>query len=128
VRFGFHIELHLIDVAPTPVLARLEGLHDWVMNRVEAFGGLLILGAVAATDMTTRKAQAKIHARVARIRMIAAALGAQFYFLDLIEKEARSHLGNFSADALTPHLFRWQAETGLRLNDVKTTERIDRHL
>jgi hypothetical protein len=37
------LEQNLIDVAPDPVLSRLERLNDRMVGRVEMLGGVLIL-------------------------------------------------------------------------------------
>ena len=45
------LEHYLVDVTPTPVFIRLEGLDNRVVGRVEMLGGVLILRRIAAADM-----------------------------------------------------------------------------
>jgi len=50
------LEHDLIDVAPAPVFAWLEGLDDWVFGRMEVFGRVLVLRGVATANMPTDEA------------------------------------------------------------------------
>ncbi len=50
------LEHDLIDVAPAPVFARLEGLDDRVIGRMEVFGRVLVLRGVATANMPTDEA------------------------------------------------------------------------
>jgi hypothetical protein len=50
------LEHDLIDVAPAPVFAWLEGLDDRVIARMEVFGRVLVLRGVATADMPTDEA------------------------------------------------------------------------
>jgi hypothetical protein len=58
------LEHYLIDVTPPPLLPWLEGLHDWVVRRVKVFGGVLILGIIAAANMPAFEAEAQVHPRI----------------------------------------------------------------
>ncbi len=58
------LEHHLVDVTPTPVFSRLKRLDNWVVSRVEVFGGVLILGRIAATNMPAFEAEAQVYPRV----------------------------------------------------------------
>src|SRR6266849_584605 len=43
----YGVELHLVDVAPAPLVTRLGGFHDGVAGGVEVFRRMLILRRVA---------------------------------------------------------------------------------
>src|SRR5436190_3514061 len=82
-RFSRSSELHvdLVDVAPAPAFPRLEGGDDRMPGLLEMLGGVLVLRLVAAADVPTLPAQAKMHpgvsggeaflaaARVGRVRL-----------------------------------------------------------
>src|SRR5688500_13187976 len=55
----------LVDEAPAPVLARLEGLHDRVARGVEVLGGVRVLGVVAAADVAADQAHSQVDPGVA---------------------------------------------------------------
>jgi hypothetical protein len=55
------LEHHLVDVTPTPVFIRLEGLDDRVVGRVEMLSGVLVLGRIAAANMPTFEAEAQVY-------------------------------------------------------------------
>jgi len=46
------IQLELVNITPTPIFARLGGPHDGMLGRVEVLGRMLILGRIAATNMS----------------------------------------------------------------------------
>jgi len=54
-----------IDVAPHPVLTRLDGLYDRVAGGVKVFGGVLVFGGIAAAYVSAGAAQAQMHPGVA---------------------------------------------------------------
>jgi len=46
-------QIHAIDIAPAPIFAWLEGLHESMAGGVKMFGRMFAGGGVAAADMTT---------------------------------------------------------------------------
>src|SRR6202008_3465142 len=58
----FHQDL--IDVAPAPVLARLERGNDRVLRRAEVLGRVFVLRLVATPDVAAGPAQGQIHPAV----------------------------------------------------------------
>jgi hypothetical protein len=56
---------HLVDVAPAPTLAGLEGGHDRVLRRAEVLRRMLVLRAVATADVPAGPAQAQVYPLVA---------------------------------------------------------------
>src|SRR2546430_9505482 len=73
----------LVDVAPPPILFRLERLDDRVLRLAEVFGGVFVLRIVAAADVPTREAQTQMHPLIAGLQTIFASVGARGYFADL---------------------------------------------
>ncbi len=61
--------------APTPVFARLEGLHDGVFGAVVVLGGVLVFGGVTAADVAAFQAKAEVEPLVAGLEAFFAALG-----------------------------------------------------
>jgi diketogulonate reductase-like aldo/keto reductase len=85
------LDFDLVGVAPAPVFARLERLHDRMGSVLEVFGRVTIRGAVAASDMATRQAQTQMHPSGADLKAILASLGAGLYFVDLIQVSTFRH-------------------------------------
>src|SRR5271170_4095448 len=65
----------LVDVAPDPVLAGLERLHQRVARRVEVLRGVLVGRGVAAVDLPAGQAQAQVHPGAADLHALAAPRG-----------------------------------------------------
>jgi hypothetical protein len=66
----------LVDVAPAPVFAGLEGLNNWVVGRVEMLCRMLVFRRVAAADVPTNKALAQMYPGVASFQAVLAAVCA----------------------------------------------------
>ena len=49
-------EKHFVYITPSPVLARLKGLHDGMLSLMKVFGRMLVFGGIAAADVTAEKA------------------------------------------------------------------------
>jgi hypothetical protein len=76
-------EHNLVDVAPHPVFARLDGLHDGVLAVAEMLGGMLVFGRIAAADVAAFAANAEMHPSVAHLKALFAALGLWLDVFDL---------------------------------------------
>lgn len=50
------VELHLVDVTPSPGLTRFNRPHDRMLGRVKMLGCMLIRGRVAAPNMAANLA------------------------------------------------------------------------
>jgi hypothetical protein len=59
------LEHDLVDVTPAPVFPWLEGSNNRVVRRVEMPGGVLVLGIIAAADMSAFETEAQVHPRIA---------------------------------------------------------------
>lgn len=55
------LDVGFVDIAPSPVFTRLEGLHDRMTSRVEVSSGVFVLRGVAATNISAGKAEAQMH-------------------------------------------------------------------
>jgi hypothetical protein len=51
---------YIVDVTPSPVLARLKRAHDRVFCLFEMFGGVPVLRGIAAADMAADFAKAQM--------------------------------------------------------------------
>jgi hypothetical protein len=81
-------ESHFVDVTPHPIFARLKRANNGMVHRMKMFGGVLILGRIAAADFTARQAQPQVHPFVADLEALFAAFRFGFHRLDLIEMRA----------------------------------------
>jgi hypothetical protein len=79
---------HLVDVAPSPVLAGLDRLHDGMLCAVKMFGGVLILGGIAAAHMAANQAQAEMDPGVAHFQAFLASGTAGRHFADFLDVRA----------------------------------------
>src|SRR5690242_3818640 len=53
-------QLELVDIAPSPFLARLEAPHDGMVGFVEVFRGVLVGRLIAAAHVAAFETQAKV--------------------------------------------------------------------
>src|SRR5258708_6956101 len=87
------LHFHFVHVTPAPVLARLEGLDDGMPGRVEVFGRVRVLRAVAAADVPAGQAQAQMHPGVAHFQAFLAASATRRYITNRPEMgTGRCHL------------------------------------
>ncbi len=68
------LEEELVDVTPAPVFPWLEGLNNGMIGRVEMLGGVLVLGIVAAADMTTDETDTQMHPGIPDFQTILTAI------------------------------------------------------
>jgi hypothetical protein len=78
------IEFHLVDIAPAPILSRLKGPHDGVLGGVKVFGGVPVLGRIAATHVAARHAQAEVDPSIPHLEALGATVGLRLHFTNLI--------------------------------------------
>jgi hypothetical protein len=81
----------LVNVAPAPFFAGLEGTHKGVVSGVEVLSGVLILGRVAAANVATRKTQAKMNPGVAHLEALLASFCFGVDGLDFFTVRTVSH-------------------------------------
>jgi hypothetical protein len=82
---------NFVDVAPNPILTRLERPHQRVVNGVEMFGSVLVLGGITATDVAAREAETKMNPRVAGLQTLLATVGFRSNLVDLVQVRASGH-------------------------------------
>jgi hypothetical protein len=78
-------EKDLVYVAPAPFLIRLERLDYGVAAAVEVFGGMFVLGVVAAAYVAALHTEAQVNPRVAYRQAILAAVRAWGNLVDLVK-------------------------------------------
>src|SRR6185312_3328903 len=89
LRLRCRLEEQLVDIAPAPILARLEALHHRVLRRVEMLGGVLAGRLIAATDMAANQAHPQVNPAAMRLQAFLATLrGTRGDVADLIEVRA----------------------------------------
>src|ERR1700687_4303470 len=76
-------DVGLVDVAPAPILARLEGLDDRMALGAKMGAGGLVLGRIAAADVAADQAEPQVDPPIADSKTVLAALGAGDHFADL---------------------------------------------
>jgi hypothetical protein len=69
------LQRELVDIAPTPILSRLDGCDDRMLSGPKVLGRVPVLGLIAASDVSARPTQAKMHPGVAERETFLATLG-----------------------------------------------------
>src|SRR5579884_3632371 len=89
-RAGQSVEfkLHLVDITPAPVLARLERFHDGVVGTVEMFGRVAVLRGIAATHVPADHAQAQVNPAIAGLQTVFAAPAVRLHVANLVRVRA----------------------------------------
>jgi hypothetical protein len=85
------LEHDLVDIAPGPIFAGLEGSYDGVLGGASVFGGVFVPGRIAAADVAAGQAQAQVHPGVAHLQTFFATFGVGFYVVDLVEVRTGWH-------------------------------------
>jgi hypothetical protein len=76
-------KFHLIHIAPSPVLSRLEGFDNGVTDSAKVLCRMFVLGRIAAADMAADHAEAKMHPDIAHLQAFFASPGVRFDILNL---------------------------------------------
>jgi hypothetical protein len=82
---GYVAGNHFIDVTPDPTLSPLNGTHYGVMDVAEMFGGVLILGGIAASYVSANHAQAEMNPCISKLHALFTNVLVGGCDLDLIE-------------------------------------------
>jgi hypothetical protein len=56
-----------VDEAPDPGFSRFDGAHDRVVFVTKMFGGVLVLGRIAASHVAAHHAQAEVNPGIAEL-------------------------------------------------------------
>jgi hypothetical protein len=83
-------DINLIDIAPTPILARLFGLHNGMPCFLEMLGGVFPPRRIAAADVATNQAGPQMDPRPPQLQTFLTAFGPGLDGLYLIEMRAFS--------------------------------------
>jgi len=78
------LEVHIVDIAPTPVFAPLSGLDDRVLGRMKMCAGVAIFRRVAAPYMPALQAHTDMKPGIAGLEAFFAALGVRFNRFDVV--------------------------------------------
>jgi hypothetical protein len=101
LRHAFDLEGKLIDVAPPPLLAWLERLHEGMAGLVEVSRGVSIWRVVTTSDMAADHAHPQVDPLATVTQAVLASVGRRAHFLDLIEVVAEllsvSHIVSLAA-------------------------------
>jgi len=80
-----HLEHYLIDVAPAPILSRLEGLNNGMVGRVEMFCGMFVLRGIAAANMPAFQANAQVNPAITGLQTILTSLCAGRDIMNMVK-------------------------------------------
>src|SRR5215472_10533631 len=111
------VDLDFINIAPAPILARLERADDRMLRLVEVLGGVLVLRGVAAPDVAAGQAQAQVDPGVAHFEAFFTAVGLRFHVVYLIEVSAcAGHEFSFASTAAESVIYSPVFQTGMEVN------------
>jgi hypothetical protein len=68
---------HVVDVAPSPVLARLEGLDNWMAGFLVMGGRVTVRRRVAASDVPADQAEPQMYPAVPRRKALGTSLRSE---------------------------------------------------
>jgi hypothetical protein len=91
------VEFDFVDVAPAPRFAGLERTHDRVLGAVEVFGGVFVLGGIAAANVSAFEAETKVDPGVTHFQALFATVGVGIDLVDVREVCAGRHDGSPSS-------------------------------
>jgi hypothetical protein len=77
--------LDFVHITPDPALSELVGTNQRMLCLVEMFGGVLVLGRVATTHMSTSQTQAQMHPGIAGLNTFLTYMYGRGFDFDLIE-------------------------------------------
>jgi hypothetical protein len=87
---------NLIHITPTPRFPRLERLDDRVSRLLKMFGGVLVLGGIAAADVAALQTDAQMNPGIAAFQAFLAAVRGGLHIPDLTNMCANGrHQGSF---------------------------------
>src|SRR5260221_524429 len=85
------IENHFVDIAPHPVLARLERADHGMLGGVEMFGGVFVAGRVTAADVSASEAQAEMDPSVTGLETFLATARVRLDLVRRVQMSAGDH-------------------------------------
>ena len=78
------VKRDLVDVTPSPILARLEGPDHRVGGGVKVLRRMFVFGRIAAAHVSARKTQPQVDPGVANLQAVFTAVSARRDFANLI--------------------------------------------
>jgi hypothetical protein len=78
----------LVNIAPHPILSRLDRAHERMLAAVEVLGRVLVARIIAAADVATRQAHAQMYPLGAHLQAFLAAVCAARDIADGVEMRA----------------------------------------
>src|SRR5208282_4036249 len=97
-KVGTALDFHVVDVAPSPVLSRLERLHDRVVDGTEVLRRVFVFRTVAASDVPTGETQPEMHPFITSFQAFLASVCARRHFSDFIQVPAGGGHGGSSSN------------------------------
>jgi SNF family Na+-dependent transporter len=88
VEIAWLLYINLVDIAPAPVFSGFERLNNRMMNLVKVFSRVLVLRAVATSDVAAAEAEAQMNPGVAHFKAFFTAFAAGLHFFDFAEMSA----------------------------------------
>jgi hypothetical protein len=82
--FGKPLEKQIVNVAITPIFARLEGFDDRVIRRMKMLCRVPVFRRIAAADVPARLAKAQVNPKIARFQAILAPVRARLDIFDFV--------------------------------------------
>src|SRR5215216_4022598 len=82
LQIGSLLHHNLVDIAPHPLLARLNRFDDGVLCLMEMFRCVLVARVVAAANMPADHTHAQVYPSIAGLQAVFAALRARLYVLN----------------------------------------------
>jgi hypothetical protein len=77
--------LDLVHITPNPAFSRLNGANQRMLRFVEMLGRMLVLGRVAAANVSASEAQTQVNPRIAGFGTVLTHMFIGFSDLDLIK-------------------------------------------
>ena len=77
------LQKYSIHITPLPAFTRFKRLHDGMLGVMEVFGGVLVLGGIAATDVPAGKAFSQVDPGIAHLQTFFAASSAGCHWTNL---------------------------------------------
>ena len=79
------LDIELVDVTPTPVLARFEGLNDWMVRLLIMFGGVFVFGRVTAAYVAAYQTESQMNPGISAHQAFGTPLRAWYYCPDILD-------------------------------------------
>lgn len=82
------VDYDFINVAPAPLLSRLDGTHQRVAGIVKMFGRMFILGIITTSNITANQTQPQMHPSISHVETFLTDAGRRLENFNLIQMRA----------------------------------------